>query len=633
VLPTAEHSQAVVDAAFTPPPKSLDILDKPRLALEREREVLQKALWEEERALGRANYWYFFTQILFPDSWEQHYTEEFHKPIADALQNLETGQDLWIFLQREGRKTYTSDLGHNIWLIIRDADIRILLVGAREQTVKPFARLIKSAFQRGTPGFEKFQATYPEFVVDGRGGRLWKAFEFTVPNRTKALADPTFRASYLGVSGAGWRCDVLNFDDPIERRSVFTPEGSDKALGQMLDLLPLVDSTSKYQNIKGSGTRWAYHDPYGKLIGEAEAGTDGADALDRFKKRNVKVIMMHAFESATEVCTHCPPHIVEQWPHGHPVSPETEEGIATCFPIHTRESLVEKLEQYRIDPNKGEAMWWHQYQNVCKSPASQKFRDFWFELIIDKPSWPVSKRRVLAIDSADKDFQKKGLGDFMVAIFADFDDIGRLCARHGLRSNKWTREEFLKQIVSWCQGTGWWPQVIAKEKFATDTFLTDIGRSFRSAMHPVHCVTVSRPVSMGTMVKKFDWIVETLQGPMERGEVVFGSAFPQALRARAQYEGTNLGQVSHDDVMDTLALFFDPDIRVLSPNPGYNSATQMQPMPLALYDNSGGPPVLMEPAKPRTQTARTEILLEESGFNNINWNPNGAPQLFRFDDM
>ena len=80
--------RAVTMDAFAAPPGSLDIKDKPTQVLEREREVLGKALIEEERELGKQNFWYFLTEILFPKTWREHYTEDFHGEICQAAQNL-----------------------------------------------------------------------------------------------------------------------------------------------------------------------------------------------------------------------------------------------------------------------------------------------------------------------------------------------------------------------------------------------------------------------------------------------------------------------------------------------------------------------------------------------------------------
>lgn len=632
VKPSPETVETIDSQAFSFVGRALDIHTKSRQELERERKVLAAALLEEERELGRESFWYFLTNILFPGTWEANYVEAFHRPLVEAAQNLQRGEDLWMFMQREARKTFIFDIAHNIWRIIRDPNIRLLLVGAREETVKPFARVIRSAFEYGTPGFEKFQETYAEFITEGRGKHLKQAFQFTVANRTVNLPDPTFRAAYLGVTGAGWRCDILTFDDPVERRNVTTPEVSAKALGQMLDLLPLVSKTSDYQNIIGMGTRWAYHDPYGKLIGDAEeTETDQvvADKLSQYQTSKTRIIIRHAIEDPNRQCEHCPPHIVAAEPHGHPVSPFDDAGVATLFPIHTKEGLIDTLEKYLKDPSKGESLWWHQYQNVCLAPSAQKFKTEWFQLVLEKPAWPAPKKRILAIDSADKDFQKKGIGDWMVAVMGDFDDIGRLCCRYGLRSNKWTREEFIARIIAWCRGVGWWPQIIAKEKFGNDTFLTDIARSFNNIYHPTSVVAVQRPAYTGTVMKKFDWIVETLQGPMERGEVIFGSQFPVDLRQRAEYEGTALGQTTHDDVIDTMTLFFTPGVRVLAPNRALGPGSSWTPPPLNLYEpGAQAPPTPPGLGKSPLQTPRVEIMINDLGFNQISFDqPNGPNPL------
>ena len=464
-----------------------------------------------------------------------------------------------------------------------DPDIRILLVGAREETVKPFARTILQAFLPKTPGYETFRQVFPEFVIPQRQYKhVLQTFQFTHPRRSIVLPDPTFRATYLGVTGAGWRCDLMIFDDAVERRNVTTPEQSMKTTQQMLDLLPLVDMGSKYKNIIYLGTRWAYHDPYGRIIGDrlSEQGAeDVADSLlSEFLDRNLKVVVRHALEDPNRTCEVCPEHVVRTFPHGHP---DFEKGEPILFPVVTRELLEDELAKYRRDPSKGESMWWHQYMNVCQSPDQQRFSADWF-VTAQWVDWPATRKRVLAIDSASKDFQSAGAGDYMVAIFGSFSDDGRLLLRHGLRSNRWTKDEFIRRIVTACEAMGWWPNVIVKEKVGEDAFLADIGRAFRSKYR----TPALHPVTRARGLRKEDFIVQSLQAPSERGEVIFGSAFPADLRERLVYELTNLGQISHDDVADTLALFFQPGIRVLQPARDVDLAgPELKPPSLDSYGN------------------------------------------------
>lgn len=229
-------------------------------------------------------------------------------------------------------------------------------------------------------------------------------------------------------------------------------------------------------------------------------------------------------------------------------------------------------------------MFWHQYMNVCMSPSNRKFQLEWF-FSLHQPVWPVYKRRVLVIDGAEKDFQSAGTGDYMVALFGEFDDTGRLCVTHGLRSRSWTKDEFISKIISWCLGVNWWPSYVVKEKFGTDSFLSDIERAFLKRSKPVFCHAETRAsMREANNVKKFDWIVGCLQGPMERAEIVFGSNFPKAILERCKYELTNLGQVAHDDVADTLALFMVPKVRVKCVDRGPDHKFGWAPPGLNLYD-------------------------------------------------
>lgn len=596
-----------------PPVEEVDVQ-----ALQREYTLLSKTLLEEKRELAKADFWYFITEVLFLEVWQKHYAEGLQGMMARELQQLAPGESIWFFIFRSGRKSYIADMCHNWWLIVRDPNIRILLVGAREETVKPFARLMLQPFIPGAPGFEEFQRVFPEYVFgDARGQHLRQSFQFTHPLRTKTLADPTFRATYLGVAGAGWRCDLLKYDDCIERKKVSTPEQSAKSLRDMLDLLPLLDMTGDYRMTVGMGTPWVYHDPYARIMGIEQPGAtqEEQEAADAFVSRSkTKIIIRHALEHPTTRCDDCPPRVVAMYPHG---KFSIDEGIPPDYPVHTREMILGELDKYAQDAERGESLFYHQYGVIYRSPKDQKFKPEWV-ITAPFPYFRVFKKRVLALDAADKDFQKENTGDWMVALFGEFDDFGRLLLVHGLRSRAWTRAQFQDAILSWCLGSGWWPNIAAKEKFAESggSFLTSLGAKFWEHQKPVHLVPVMRPQfggQLGTM-KKNDYIVGNLQAPMERAEVVFGSAFPPAIRERCGHELLNLGQLKNDDVADTLALFMDPKVKLQAVTAMVGGGEQWVPPDLASY---GGPPAAAAEAAADPMGYALRILNDRGTFQGL----------------
>jgi hypothetical protein len=131
--------------------------------------------------------------------------------------------------------------------------------------------MVKRQFQYN----EHFLSIFPEYRVK-RDQQFGRTYDFTHPLRdAHNLIDPTFRSFYLGAPVAGRRCDILIADDPIEKRHVNTPEQADKSLKDFNDLIPIVDKTGAYNMMFVVGTRWAFNDIYGAMLGE-----DRGDEVD-----------------------------------------------------------------------------------------------------------------------------------------------------------------------------------------------------------------------------------------------------------------------------------------------------------------------------------------------------------------
>lgn len=620
-VPADEIARRELELTRTVPLLAIDRVAEQRQFAERD--LLELHNLEEKAALGRESFWFFLTQILFPETWHLHYTEAFHKPLCRAIEQMKPGDDLWFFLPRMHRKSYILTIAQSLWRIVRDPNIRILLVGAREETVSPFAELIISAFLPGSAGFEEFQRVYPEFVIQRRSRRL-RTMSFIHPKRTASLADPTFRASFLGVTGAGWRCDLLLLDDCVERQRVTSPEMSMKTLGQMLDLMPLKDVTNRtYNMLCGAGTRWAYHDPYGRIMGEdRDVSPAHLDAMQRVRQlTNTRVFIRHALELPGTTCQTCSPHIVEKYPHGEPSM--SADAVPVAEPIHTRESVLREFERYMVSPELGESMFWHQWMNICVAPGDRKIQEDWF-VQVHIPVWPVARRRIICLDDASKDFQQIGKGDYCVALFGEFDEEGRLLIVNGIRGNTWTKDQFQRKITSWCQTTGWWPHLLVKEKVGADAFLIDLQREFASFDRPCAVEAIIR--GGVNAEKKHDLIMSNLQAPLERvGEVVFGSTCSKEIIGRCQYELVNLRQVRHDDTADALSLFMSEKVRVRARRQPLTQGSGWTRVDLSNYGVHRALPQAAAPRPAFTVEQAAERVGTKTGETMIMWTRPFAP--------
>jgi hypothetical protein len=529
-------------------------VDIRQLKLREEKQLLERLIDKELAEIGLADFWVFMHEILYATREQQmHYSFDFHAPVCRKLQNLTPGDNLLLLLPREHRKTHLV-MAWAVWLITRDPNIRINFVSLNEDRAKKLAAFVREVFRRGASSrFAKYQHLYPHMVVESRR-ELFAAAQFTLPLRTVNLVDPTVFSTYLG-GGTGGRADVMIMDDPWDNRTL----GSDPARGasvmrDFLVHLPIIESSSlgRYKNLVITATPWRYYDIPALVLGHRFK--EYGEEQDELEKLSFHAIVRHGKERADMLCEYCPKHVVDYFPHGHP---DWNHGEPALYPIFGHEELDACLRKARLIPDQGEAFAMLQYQCIYTNPETQKLREEWF-ILYDKPAWIAPKRRVLALDDASKDFQAVGRGDYCVALFGEFDDAGRLLLRHGMSSNRWTRDEFLRAVIAWCSGAGWWPQVVVKEKVGNDAFLSDLSQRLRDSTRPAHMVVIPR-AGLG---RKNDWIVGGLQGPLERAEIVVGSQFPEGERRKLIHQTCNLGSAVNDDYPDALRLFFTDMVRV-----------------------------------------------------------------------
>ncbi|MCP3907330.1 MAG: hypothetical protein GY712_04865 [Oceanicoccus sp.] len=495
---------------------------------------------KREKALE--NFWYFITQGLFEDTSDYHFQEDLHKPLTEFVQNCPPGGRKLILMPRKHRKSYVITVSQVVWRILKDPNIRILVISAIDNTAKEFLGVIKRIFQHN-PFIKKY---FPEFHV-GTDRQFGTEYKFVHPLRTRyELIDPTVRSSYLGAPLAGKRCDILIFDDPVEKKHCTTVEQADKALANYNDVIPLLDDSSPYDMIFTIGTRWAYNDVYGALLGEDR----GEDSSVAFKGQRYDAIVRHCLENED----------------GSPVADPTTEGHPIFEKRMTRQKLLQMLDEYKVDPKQGEEDWWKQMMNVCQSPSGRKFIKEWFTR-----AWvPALPSNIIwsgiVIDSATKDEQIIMQGDFTAAHVGHFDAYGHLYLTNALHSNSLKSPDLMKSLLAMSQRDNAFNLV--KEKVGEEMFFGMVRDYYLNH----NCPAQTYPCSVRGQGKKVVRIVEGLQSPFMAGKIHFvgdpgtKTGYPYHIFLKLVDELLHIGQWSHDDLADALSLFFHKDIRVLSPS-------------------------------------------------------------------
>lgn len=500
---------------------------------------LKRAEVALRRDVAKQDLWYFINEVLWPEDAPKHYQESLHKPICDSLSSADTHARKLFLLPRGHRKTYIVTVAHATWRIIRDPNVRIILVSALDDTAQRFTQIVKSQFQYN----EALLSVFPEFRVP-QNTQFGRTYDFTHPQRTNTnLIDPTFRAFYFGAPVAGRRCDILLLDDPIEKKHVTTPEQAEKSLHNFNDLIPIVEKTGIYDMIFISGTRWAFNDIYGAMLGESSSTSEASDKP-----------VVSVFDSMVRHCL-----------EDSKGRPDFEHGEPILDSVWTRELLLRELDQYRSDPKQGEEDWWKQYMNVCQSPSGKKFEEEWFDTWLDK--LPGVIHSGIAVDSANKDEQVLMRGDFTVAYCYHLDPFGHCYLSDGIRSDRMRGADLIRELISMHQRcTDTWntpPSNFIKEKVGEDTFFGWVRSEFSRARIPLTVI----PLPIRGQGKKYVRIIEALQHPAQGRHIHFIKGFPESLHKAIVAEATHLGQWSHDDAVDALSLCFHPLVRV---NPAIN---------------------------------------------------------------
>lgn len=519
---------------------------------------------------ARASLWLFLTDVLFhPDiecsggiccERKRKFYEPLHKPWCDWAQDDSVERKMLLAPRGHFKSTVIS-FAKVCFDIIRNPNVRVLLVSSLEGNAINFCRQVKGAFLTN----ERLRWLFPEWCPDPMR-QFGSEQSFISPARTNmALAAHTFTAAHIDAALASQHYDKIVMDDPIEARHVATEEQAAKARACYNKIVPLLDPSTPGNptSITVVGTRWAYYDLYAGLL-PIDMGGNAATTV-------YSAIVRSALEDKSGKA---------DFAAGDPIFP-------TRFP---RTTLIRLLDEARADDRLGESFWWMQYMNICQAPSERAFQEEWF-VEVDGATLPPLFAKMIVVDTALKDdtvIKKGARGDYTCILVGGWDREGRLYVLDGLRSQNMTSRMFTDALVAYSQRYN--TPTVVKQRAGEDTIGSQIRDAFSAAMTPLDY----RPIILQGLGRKIVRIKEALQGPMNRAELYWVKWTLENARVRhhplleqARKELLNLGQYPVDDVADTLANFYHPTVRFARQNlVGGGSTWKIPGSPLPQLSNN-----------------------------------------------
>jgi predicted phage terminase large subunit-like protein len=169
---------------------------------------------------------------------------------------MTAGNRIHIELPRGHLKSWIVTKGWAIQQVLRNPNLRILIVNATEDNAVKFMRTIEAFLSKNgllSDLFGQFESA------------VWNQNECVIRQRTEVLDAPTFMAAGLQKTLTSQHFDIIIADDLVEPDNVRTKEQREKVYDFYLSLFDLLEPTGKIVVI---GTRYHQDDLYSKILEE-----------------------------------------------------------------------------------------------------------------------------------------------------------------------------------------------------------------------------------------------------------------------------------------------------------------------------------------------------------------------------
>jgi phage terminase large subunit-like protein len=412
---------------------------------------------------------------------------------------------LWLW-SRGFFKTSLITEAHTLWLIVNNPNIRVLIVSfSLEVAKKPFGVLRNHLI-----GNEDFRYFFREFCpLSNKDGKIefGTTEYFTVPNRTKALKEPTVMCAGVGTNITGLHFDVQKIDDLVNKDSVTNETQVQQSKDYFSLLGPIFDNpTCPRQDV--IGTIYHFFDLHSVLLKN-----------DKFSSSIVPVY---------------------------------DSDHVFAFPERISQEAFEK--EIAGDPNNNPYDIQSQYLLNPINPADAKFKEEWWK---EYESIPVGLSEYILCDPASTQKKKS---DFTVIQVWGVDSEFNFYLLDGIR-DKFRANDRVRHYVSMARKCKRLKGAKYEEIGGRQGDLENINDEFIKHRLP----TTVKPTK-NTTATKVDRIEQRLVGQFHAGKVWM----PKSIIHRSEFDGKPYDFAvqfkmeflqfpfsEHDDILDCFSQLFD----------------------------------------------------------------------------
>jgi predicted phage terminase large subunit-like protein len=471
---------------------------------------VKKQLQSELRFRARTDLFWLAHEILgFEDL-----IPRVHQPVADHFYQMKPGTPIALVDDVKGMSLYDPRAHFKTSLAIASAiqwlinypNIRVFIGAGKLDRASDSLVAIKWHFQHNP----KLRRLFPEFCPPPT--KDWgTTTEFTLPNRTKALVDPSCMAFSMDSIKAGPHCDVMFIDDAVHQDNIGTADQLENTIDRFRFMRSIVEP---YGYIHVIGTPYSDSDLYAWLE-EPENGS----WLRKFR-RPVWTIINPTYDplkrklEATDVQLLFP----ERFTFDYLNSMRTAAGGGYIFNC-----------QYLLDP----------------TPLDTTT---FTEALIDSHTIPHNHipKYGTVFNSWDLGFSEKKRADYTAGFTGLFDPSGNLFILDGVM-DRFSPYDTVQMIAR--QALKWRPNKTGIEDAAGSKLISPALDNIQRALNqsfPVEWVPVSN-------TKHKEERILSLQTLLVQNKLYFSNAIPPDVWKLLKYQFLKFPRTAHDDGPDAIS--------------------------------------------------------------------------------